>query len=329
MKYIIVALIISTIVLAGCFNAENAFKSIPAIEAFLSEHPKATINVVLWSAEDIRLNQDKVTLICGKMLDDKSYYYASVDDEEQKIEAFLDMDTRQPVCIRRVVNSGEKNDRIYNEDNQNNTNNNSKKQEDNNKTTKIIVDKNESKESNTDENKNDFNNETEDNQTNKTQSDSDNNTTNTTKKDSNEEQNFNYNGLKFEDTFDLDGESVKYDSYDWANQQVRFIIKERGRSFTVRNSNFMLVINEKNYPGSIKEDYSIAFYKDLNEKITFTLNDMEVTYEVYDRANQQVIFMINGRPRSFTVRNSGFDLVVGDKTYKWSIKDDGSISIEN
>jgi len=92
----------SVLIVAGCGSLVDLKASSEVIKQFLNENPNADITMNTWSADDVRDNQDKITLICGKMLEEKPYYYVLIEEEEQRIEAFLDFDTGKAICVKRV-----------------------------------------------------------------------------------------------------------------------------------------------------------------------------------------------------------------------------------
>lgn len=109
-KTTIPILIVCIIFISGCtqitgngtLDISSAAKQIPEIKAFLEEHPDADIVVVLWTSEYIKNNNDKIHEKCSPAIElDNSYYRAELNEKEEKIIAWITVDTREVVCIRR------------------------------------------------------------------------------------------------------------------------------------------------------------------------------------------------------------------------------------
>jgi len=94
--------LLGLIFLSACTtNIEDALKQIPAIDAFLKEHPDAEMRITLWDRSYVESNIESIRDKCGPQMVVREYYYVLIEEDSQKIEAFLEPETGKAVCLLR------------------------------------------------------------------------------------------------------------------------------------------------------------------------------------------------------------------------------------
>lgn len=68
---ILLILIALVIVFSGCTGSKDvtsAFKAIPEVQQFLSEHPTAKITMTYWSKEEVEKSSTEISQQCDKTI---------------------------------------------------------------------------------------------------------------------------------------------------------------------------------------------------------------------------------------------------------------------
>lgn len=109
LKIIIPILIVASVFVSGCsqeFDVSFLARQIPQVQAFLEEHPDAEISVVMWTSQYLKDNLDKVPEECLLAIDlDKSYFKVEFIEYDEKIVSFIEVQSREPVCVVRMRTS--------------------------------------------------------------------------------------------------------------------------------------------------------------------------------------------------------------------------------
>ncbi|MDO8480886.1 MAG: Kazal-type serine protease inhibitor [Nanoarchaeota archaeon] len=102
------AILLGVLLLVGCAaNIEDTLKQLPAIESFLAAHPNADLTVTLLTKEYVSTNLATYQQKCGEQFQINDYYYAVVEEKNQKVEVYAEKETGTAVCIKRTVDEQE------------------------------------------------------------------------------------------------------------------------------------------------------------------------------------------------------------------------------
>lgn len=109
--------------LVGCtstIDVTSIVKSLPQVRDFLSQYPDAELKVVLWNTNYTSSQINEVQDTCGKQMEVKSYYYATVTKGLFNLRLWIDKDTMEINClIKAGGNATGNNDTEITEDNNN------------------------------------------------------------------------------------------------------------------------------------------------------------------------------------------------------------------
>lgn len=89
------------IALSGCTGSNDvtsAFKALPEVQQFLSEHPTAKISMTYWSKEDVEKSANEISQQCDKTITPEAMYKATVSEGDLKIISWINADTQIIMC---------------------------------------------------------------------------------------------------------------------------------------------------------------------------------------------------------------------------------------
>ncbi|CAG0951367.1 hypothetical protein METP2_00225 [Methanosarcinales archaeon] len=101
-KLIILIIVIGiAIVFSGCTESKDvtsAFKAIPDVQQFLSEHPTAKITMTYWSKEEVEKSSTEISQQCDKIITPVAMYKATVSEGDLKLISWINADTQIVMC---------------------------------------------------------------------------------------------------------------------------------------------------------------------------------------------------------------------------------------
>jgi hypothetical protein len=101
-KSIILIIVIGiAIVFSGCTESKDvtlAFKAIPEVQQFLSEHPTAKITMTYWSKEEVEKSANEINQQCDKTITPVAMYKATVSEGDLKLLSWINADTQIVMC---------------------------------------------------------------------------------------------------------------------------------------------------------------------------------------------------------------------------------------
>ncbi|VVB52499.1 Uncharacterised protein [uncultured archaeon] len=105
---ILIIVIMLAIVFSGCTGSKDvtsAFKAIPEVQQFLSEHPTAKITMTYWSKEDVEKSANEISQQCDKTITPVAMYKATVSEGDLKIISWINADSQIVMCSATQGNS--------------------------------------------------------------------------------------------------------------------------------------------------------------------------------------------------------------------------------
>ena len=109
-KSIILIIVVGlAIVFSGCTESKDvtsAFKAIPEVQQFLSEHPTAKITMTYWSKEEVEKSSTEISQQCEKTITPVPMYKAIVSEGDLKIISWINADNQIVMCSVTQGNNG-------------------------------------------------------------------------------------------------------------------------------------------------------------------------------------------------------------------------------
>lgn len=105
---ILIIVIVLAIVFSGCTGSKDvtsAFKAIPEVQQFLSEHPTAKISMTYWSKEEVEKSASEISQQCDRTVTPEAMYKATVSEGDLKIISWINADTQKVMCSLTQGNS--------------------------------------------------------------------------------------------------------------------------------------------------------------------------------------------------------------------------------
>ncbi len=101
-KSIILIIVIGlAIVFSGCTGSKDvtsAFKAMPEVQQFLSEHPTAKITMTYWSKEEVEKSANEISQQCDKTITPEAMYKATVSEGDLNLVSWINADTQIVMC---------------------------------------------------------------------------------------------------------------------------------------------------------------------------------------------------------------------------------------
>ena len=101
-KSILLIIIIGiALVFSGCTESKDvtsAFKAIPEVQQFLTEHPTAKITMTYWSKEEVEKSSTEISQQCDKTITPVAMYKATVSEGDLKLISWINADTQIVMC---------------------------------------------------------------------------------------------------------------------------------------------------------------------------------------------------------------------------------------
>src|SRR3989344_4307658 len=110
----ILFIILGLLFLAACVtDIEQSVKNIPAVNAFLKEHPNAEVSIVFLDKAAVLERAEQLQIICdGLISTDREFYYVDIKEDIQEIQLLMDDKTGQLLCLKRIGKEDEDEERF-------------------------------------------------------------------------------------------------------------------------------------------------------------------------------------------------------------------------
>ncbi|MDO8556820.1 MAG: Kazal-type serine protease inhibitor family protein [Nanoarchaeota archaeon] len=97
-------LIFGLIFLAACMtDIEQSVKNIPAVNAFLEDHPDAEVSIIFLDKAAVAERSEQLEELCnGPVSNNREFYYVNVKEDAQEIQLLMDDKTGQLLCLKRI-----------------------------------------------------------------------------------------------------------------------------------------------------------------------------------------------------------------------------------
>lgn len=101
-KLVLACLLILAIAASGCVtkdDAANLAKSTSTVQEFIAQNPDAAIKAVYLPSDEVSAAIDSIREKCGQQMQPKPYYYVTITQGKQAIEAYIDSDATKILCM--------------------------------------------------------------------------------------------------------------------------------------------------------------------------------------------------------------------------------------
>lgn len=98
---ILIIVIVLAIIFSGCTGSKDvtsAFKAIPEVQKFLSEHPTAKITMTYWSKEEVEKSANDISQQCDKTITPVAMYKATVSEGDLKVVSWINVENQIVIC---------------------------------------------------------------------------------------------------------------------------------------------------------------------------------------------------------------------------------------